>query len=622
DDTTPANASQAMVDAINFEALEGGAFDGLVKGASYDGVTDTITIEYEKGTEDSGRLSINAVSVAVPYSQFVDVVGPSVDKVGTGGGEISFGISGSATEDGTITVTLPDLPTDGSAWNATDVVTVDIAYEFGDTAAEISSAIRTGLIAATGAGGDLEDMVKEVDYDTSSGRLTLTYEDAVSVPQTAIAPLTVESTAQAAPDEPTVITYPANAAQSLVYNSGASAQLEADKILAADERIASLEVDSNTNSLLVTFKAEATDVDLIQFNNLVGGTLESHTSSQIDANEIHTYQLNDRAFESGSLVADTVVSFAGVEVQLENGMDEEEVAAAITAAESKIIDSEPKVESVTLQRSGADYSIIVTYKPDESIEADEITVTVGSVGDSNVPVLSEKEVVDGDSSYQGVYRMYAYLNGEQQLNVGKVVDPGETGSASNATEVGPILIKFDPSNGFLTAVNGNSFSAGGAAPKITITGADPASAETTISLDITGSTQFASDSIVKASVQDGYTKGDLVGVTFGESGEMIASFSNGQSQNLGVVAIATFENQAGLQPSGDTEWVASINSGDAILNPPGTGLNGTLQSAALEQSNVDLSAELVNLIEAQRNFQANSKTLETLNTVTQAILQI
>ena len=141
-------------------------------------------------------------------------------------------------------------------------------------------------------------------------------------------------------------------------------------------------------------------------------------------------------------------------------------------------------------------------------------------------------------------------------------------------------------------------------------------------MDITGASQFSSASIVKKQSQDGYTKGDLIGVSFEETGEMVASFSNGQRQNLGLVAIATFENQAGLQTAGDTEWLASLTSGQAILNPPGTGLNGTLRSAALEQSNVDLSEELVGLIEAQRNYQASSKTLETLNTVTQSILQI
>jgi flagellar hook protein FlgE len=165
--------------------------------------------------------------------------------------------------------------------------------------------------------------------------------------------------------------------------------------------------------------------------------------------------------------------------------------------------------------------------------------------------------------------------------------------------------------------------AGGQAPSITISGADPANSLTKINLDITGATQFASASIVKpGNGQDGYTKGDLIAVAFSSTGEMIASFSNGQDQTLGVVAIASFENQSGLQPSGDTEWSATFDSGDASLNPPGTGLNGTLRSAALEASNVDLSAELVKLIEGQRNYQANSKTLETMNTVTQTILQI
>lgn len=619
-DTTPANASQQIVNAINFAALEGGEFDGLVARASYDGVSNTITIEYEKDTENSGNLTVGEVEVASPYVQFVGVNSPTVE-VGSPGA-ISFGVTGTATEDGTITVTLPDLPTDGSAWDGTSTVDITATYEFGDTAAEISATIRQQLIAATASGQPLEGMVDSVDFDNTSGRLTVNYvESDVVVPQTAISVLDVQSTAQSNPAEPSVIDYPAAASESVVWNSGSAAQVEADKILAADERIASLEVDTATNSLIVKFKAEATDVDPLQFNNLVGGTLTSHTSTQVDANEVHTYQLNDRAFENGALLGATVVSIAGVEVQLEEGMDEEQIADAIVAVESKIIDAEPKVESVALKRTGSDYEIIVTFKPEELVEEDEIEVVAGSVGD-DTPVLSEKTVVDGDNSYQGVYQMYAYLNGTETLDIGKVVDPGETGFSNNASEVGPILIKFDPSNGFLTAVNGNEFTAGDDAPAITITGADPADNDTTITLNITGSTQFASDSIVKSAVQDGYTKGDLIGVTFGETGEMIASFSNGQSQSLGVVAMATFENQAGLTPSGDTEWVASINSGDAILNPPGTGLNGTLQSAALEQSNVDLSTELVGLIEAQRNFQANSKTIETMNTITQNILQI
>jgi flagellar hook protein FlgE len=224
----------------------------------------------------------------------------------------------------------------------------------------------------------------------------------------------------------------------------------------------------------------------------------------------------------------------------------------------------------------------------------------------------------GDNSFMGYYRMYAYLNNEELLDIGKAQDPGE----GSLTEPGPILIRFNPTNGLLREINGQTFTANAQVPAITIKGADPAYDLTKISLDLTGATQFASSSIVKASQQDGYTKGDLIGVTFSGAGEMIASFSNGQNQALGVVALATFENQAGLQPSGDTEWIATLDSGGAIVNPPGTGLNGTLRSAALEASNVDLSEELVKLIEGQRNYQANSKTLETMNAITQTILQI
>jgi flagellar hook protein FlgE len=256
-----------------------------------------------------------------------------------------------------------------------------------------------------------------------------------------------------------------------------------------------------------------------------------------------------------------------------------------------------------------------------------ITQSVGNFfgGTPATPALSTPLISEGDNSFQGVYRMYAYLNPLGQrpeaLDIGKVADAG---SALAQTEIGPIVVKFNPSNGILSTVNGEAVPTGVDAqvPNITITGADPADASTTITLDLTGTTQFANEQIVKGQSQDGYTKGDLTGVSFTPSGEMIATFSNNQNTTLGIVAVATFENQSGLSPSGNTQWAATNASGEPVLNPPGSGLNGSLRSSALESSNVDLSAELVQLIESQRNFQASSKTLETLNTVTQNILQI
>ena len=340
------------------------------------------------------------------------------------------------------------------------------------------------------------------------------------------------------------------------------------------------------------------------------------TATERDANEVRSYDLAVPA------VADSPASIdiAGVAVIVTDSMSELDMANTIAAREAAIKDANPSVESVTVVDDGVgEYSIQVRFKAEQGdINPASFVVTDGYGG----MVEDATKRFEGDNSFQGKYRMYAYLNGTEQLNLGKVQDPGEAGAPAGNTEVGPILLDFNPSSGLLSGINGTTFSIGATAPPITIAGADPADPSTTITLDLTGSTQFASASIVKSSSQDGYTKGDLIGVSFAETGEMVASFSNGQDQNLGVVAFATFENQSGLQPSGDTEWTATLDSGSAILNPPGTGLNGSLRSAALEQSNVDLSTELVRLIEAQRNFQANSKTLETLNTVTQSILQI
>ncbi|WP_415892516.1 flagellar hook protein FlgE [Neptuniibacter sp. PT8_73] len=376
-----------------------------------------------------------------------------------------------------------------------------------------------------------------------------------------------------------------------------------------DPRIKSVEVTTDSSDFIIRFKSEFPEPDLVQ----VSGTVAVAETAEITANETYDF---DIPAANVPIAADLVLEIGGITIPaLTAGSTDDQIGAAITASEAKILDANPTVESVIYDN--VNKSIRITYKAEAgdivSSQALTITATTGT-SPFDPPVVKE-----GDNSFQGVYRMYAYLNGTEQLDIGKALDPGEAGSG---TEPGPILVKFNPSNGLLTGINGDQFSAGAIVPSITIQGADPADSTTVIELDITNTTQFASASIVKASAQDGYTKGDLIGVTFSSTGEMVASFSNGQNQDLGVVAIATFENQSGLQPAGDTEWTATLTSGDAIVNPPGTGLNGTLQSAALEQSNVDLSAELVSLIEAQRNFQANSKTLETLNTVTQNILQI
>lgn len=401
--------------------------------------------------------------------------------------------------------------------------------------------------------------------------------------------------------------------------SGSSFFAELTDAVNGDPRIESITMDDVTDPVgfTIRFYSEYPEPDLAAVSS---GVTVSEVA-EIAANETHTFALDAATAFGGtdSLVDNTLIDIGGVNISLTAGLTQDQVGEAISAVEASILDANPDVESVIYDSATNEFT--VTYKAEAGDVNPGISfdANVGSGATDPLWLGTQPTIKQGDNTFQGVYRMYAYLNGTELLDIGKDLDPGEVGTG---TEPGPILIGFNSTNGLLSSINGSTFSASAVVPSISITGADPADPTTTITLDITNTTQFASESIVKASAQDGYTKGDLIGVSFSETGEMVASFSNGQNQDLGVVAIATFENQAGLQPAGDTEWISTQTSGDAIVNPPGTGLNGTLRSAALEQSNVDLSAELVALIEAQRNFQANSKTIETQNTVTQAILQI
>lgn len=135
-------------------------------------------------------------------------------------------------------------------------------------------------------------------------------------------------------------------------------------------------------------------------------------------------------------------------------------------------------------------------------------------------------------------------------------------------------------------------------------------------------TQFASPFTVNTLRQDGFTIGRLTGLSVGDDGVIQATYSNGQTQAVGKVALARFANPQGLLQDGNTTWRASSSSGEPLAGEPGTSSFGMIQSGALETSNVDLTKELVTLITAQRNFQANAKSIETSNAVTQTIIQI
>ena len=143
-----------------------------------------------------------------------------------------------------------------------------------------------------------------------------------------------------------------------------------------------------------------------------------------------------------------------------------------------------------------------------------------------------------------------------------------------------------------------------------------------LTIDLRRSTQFASAFAVSSVSQNGYTTGQLSGLEIDDTGVIFARYTNGQSLIQGQVILANFANVQGLTPVGKTAWVQSFQSGEPVIGTPRTGTMGALQAGALEDSNVELSDQLVNLIVAQRNYQANAKTIETESAITQTIINL
>lgn len=144
----------------------------------------------------------------------------------------------------------------------------------------------------------------------------------------------------------------------------------------------------------------------------------------------------------------------------------------------------------------------------------------------------------------------------------------------------------------------------------------------TMSIDFTQSTQYSSSFAVLSQAQDGAPEGELMGLDIGVDGLVNATYSNGSQNSLGKIVLANFSSPSGLRQVGDASYLASATSGIAKVGEAGSAGFGTIRAGATERANVDLTQELVDLITAQRNFQANAKAIETSSTMTSAIINI
>jgi len=158
---------------------------------------------------------------------------------------------------------------------------------------------------------------------------------------------------------------------------------------------------------------------------------------------------------------------------------------------------------------------------------------------------------------------------------------------------------------------------------LTIQGANGAAANQVVSLSVLGSLQQNTGKTNFGNpTQDGYAPGDLTSYTINDDGTITGTYSNQKTQLLGQIVLASFSNPEGLKSEGDNVWSATNSSGQAAVGLAGTGTYGNLTSGALEASNVDLSKELVNMIVAQRNYQANSQTIKTQDQILNTLVNL
>lgn len=157
---------------------------------------------------------------------------------------------------------------------------------------------------------------------------------------------------------------------------------------------------------------------------------------------------------------------------------------------------------------------------------------------------------------------------------------------------------------------------------VTLTSPNPNIGTFAATLDVSKATQYGTGFAISDLTQDGYTAGTLTGVSISEQGVITSRYSNGQSQSSGKIALADFRNVQGLKPVGQGNWVETSTPGQPINGSPGQGNFGAVNSGALEASNVDLTAQLVAMIAAQRDYQANAQTIKTQDTVLQTLVNL
>jgi len=246
-----------------------------------------------------------------------------------------------------------------------------------------------------------------------------------------------------------------------------------------------------------------------------------------------------------------------------------------------------------------------------------------------VPTKTPFDATDTSTyNYSTSVQVYDSLGGSQAVNMYFVKSAAGTWEAYAGVQGGATTdlgtVTFDSSGAIKSTTTGTP-----AVPttsvgqfQFTVPTTDGSTTPQPLTLDLTGTTQFGGKDGVNNLAQNGYASGTLTTFSIGADGKLTGNYSNGQTAVLGQIAIANFNNPNGLVNLGGNQYAETAASGVPQISAPGSTNHGTLQGSALENSNVDLTSQLVNLITAQRNYQANAQTIKTQQTVDQTLINL
>lgn len=319
------------------------------------------------------------------------------------------------------------------------------------------------------------------------------------------------------------------------------------------------------------------------------------SASLVDNVSGNTFAANSAIDTSGATASPTSLSFNWVP-ETSTGAQDTVVIAASTSAITMVAAAADGDTSASIAATVNDGAAQTAFSPTDSSSYNHSTSlsVYDSLGTEHLMTMYFRKTTQANE-----WEVFTYSDGVRvDAAAGAAGDQMIFTTAGDITTPSPATISIP------------AYSPGGGATAMNIT------------LDGADISQYGSDFSVNALVQDGYSTGRLSGLDIGDTGILTARFTNGQSRTLAQIALANFSNSQGLRQLGDTSWAETYDSGAALIGNPGTGSLGLVQSGALEGSNVDLTEQLVQMITAQRNFQANAQVITTADTVTQTIINI